>query len=234
MKTLANMKNEFILVNQITKTKQMKYLFTFLVLTFGITQFAHAGLDKAEKKRLKKELKNYKKHPEQYKSMIENYKTTIDSNESSIATQKNELIAAATKQSELEAKVSKLDQELTECMNKPVPKCPEAAAPGQIPSTGDAFKVQFGLYEKFDLNPYFDKAKFIGYEKVEGLNRYVISYFETEEQAQSFVKDIRKMGIRDAFVAKYTDGARVFEWEKNPKYKGKKAPASMKEGIEKK
>jgi hypothetical protein len=64
------------------------------------------------------------------------------------------------------------------------------------------------------------------------MNRYVISYFPDEETAKSFVADIRKLGIKDAFVSKYIDGVRVYEWDNNPKYKGKKVPASLSEALE--
>jgi hypothetical protein len=39
------------------------------------------------------------------------------------------------------------------------------------------------------------------------------------------------MGLRDAFVSKYIDGSRIYEWEKNPKFKGKPTPASLQEGL---
>jgi hypothetical protein len=64
------------------------------------------------------------------------------------------------------------------------------------------------------------------------MNRYIISYFTEENVAMQFVEDVRRMGIRDAFVAKYIDGERVYEWSKNPKYEGKPIPNSLKEGIE--
>jgi hypothetical protein len=86
-----------------------------------------------------------------------------------------------------------------------------------------------GLYNQFDISGYFSKPKYLGYEKVDGGNRYVISYFDQEEDAKAFVKDMRKMGIKDAFVARYVDGKRLFEWDKNPKFKDKKSPESTEE-----
>jgi glucan-binding YG repeat protein len=85
------------------------------------------------------------------------------------------------------------------------------------PKKGTIYKVQIGLYEKFNINKYFDEPKYMGYEMVDGMNRYVVGYFNDETVAESFVKDVRKMGIKDAFVAKYVDGKRVFEWNKAPK-----------------
>lgn len=74
---------------------------------------------------------------------------------------------------------------------------------------GTTYKIQIGLYKQFNINRYFQDAKDISYEVVDGKNRYVISGFDNEQTAEQFVEDIRKMGIKDAFVAKYVDGKRV-------------------------
>jgi hypothetical protein len=87
------------------------------------------------------------------------------------------------------------------------------------------------LYKNFSINKYFDAPRFIGYEEVDGLNRYIISYFPDEEIAKSFVSDVRKMGIKDAFVSKYIDGVRVYEWNKNPKYAGKPEPETLQDAL---
>ena len=84
----------------------------------------------------------------------------------------------------------------------------------------------------FNINKYFDQPRYIGYEEVDGMNRYIISYFPEEEIAKKFVADVRKMGVKDAFVSKYIDGQRVYEWSKNPKYAGKPEPASLQEHLE--
>lgn len=74
---------------------------------------------------------------------------------------------------------------------------------------GTTYKIQIGLYKTFNINRYFDDAKDISYEIVDGKNRYVISSFDNEQTAEQFVADVRKMGIKDAFVAKYVNGKRV-------------------------
>lgn len=97
---------------------------------------------------------------------------------------------------------------------------------------GTVYKVQFGLYKNFNITKYFDQPRYIGYEEENGMNRYVISDFADENLAMNFVEDVRRMGIKDAFVAKYIDGKRVYEWSKNPKYKGKPVPSSLEEALE--
>ena len=60
--------------------KKLVLLLSVFALTIQLS--SATPIDKAEKKRIKKELKGYKKNPEQYKAMITNYKTTIASNDS--------------------------------------------------------------------------------------------------------------------------------------------------------
>jgi len=76
---------------------------------------------------------------------------------------------------------------------------------------GTVYKIQIGLYKHFNINKYFDDLKTLGYEQVDGKNRYVIGTFDNVDTAKKFVADVRKMGIKDAFVSKYVDGERVFE-----------------------
>lgn len=98
--------------------------------------------------------------------------------------------------------------------------------------SGTVYKVQIGLYKEFNINKYFEEPRYIGYESVDGMNRYIIGYFPDEQIAEDFVKDVRKMGVKDAFVSKYIDGQRVYEWSKNPKYAGKKVPETLQEALE--
>ncbi len=84
----------------------------------------------------------------------------------------------------------------------------------KAPVAGTIYKVQIGLYKDFDITRYFEEPRSIGYETVEGMNRYVISDFPTEEVAQNFATEMARMGIKGAFVAKYENGKRIFEWGK--------------------
>lgn len=206
-----------------------KSIFTLFLLLL-VTNFVSAQkeLSKAEKKQIKKTLKEYRKHPEQYKTMVNEYKTTIDSNEIEINEFRKNFLYLNTKKENLEKELASVKADLEECKNRPLPQ-PEDAA--KMPATGTFYKVQFGLYEKLDISNYFTPAKYMTVEKVEGYNRYVLGFFTTEAEAEAFVADMRKMGIKDAFVAKYTDGQRIMEWEKNPKFKGKTPPASLKDAV---
>lgn len=211
-----------------------------------VSQVAFAQeLSKAEKKRLKDELKTYEKDLAGYKAKMEDIRTTLDSNDAEIKRLRDDLAYASTKQAELENKIAGLDTDLKKAKDEAAllrgeqveGADSEVVAKVQTAITnkaqqGTVYKVQIGLYKTFNINKYFEQPRYIGYEDVDGMNRYIISYFEDEEVAKGFVKDVRKMGIKDAFVSKYIDGQRVYEWSQNPKYKGKPEPSSLQEAIQ--
>ncbi|MDB5284326.1 MAG: hypothetical protein JWO06_3401 [Bacteroidota bacterium] len=193
---------------------------------------------KEEEKRLKDEIKAYLKNPESYKSRMENFKTTIDSNEAQLARAKAGLDVAVAKQAEAESKLAAQTDDLkkmSEENDNLKTKVSSGGGGGESlsgASTGTAYKVQLGMYRGFNINKYFEQPKSITYEVVDGMNRYVIGAFPEEQSAKNFVTDIRKLGVKDAFVAKYIDGTRVYEWNDNPKYTGKKAPNSLEDALQ--
>ncbi len=202
-------------------------------------------LSKEEKKRLKEELKNYMSDLSGYKAKMEDIRNTLDSNEAEIKRLKDDQAYASTRQAELENRIAAYDTKVKELTQENKMLKGDYVEDGDTavtkkfmadmqhpPVKGTVYKVQIGLYKEFNINKYFDQPRYIGYEEVEGMNRYIISYFPDEEVAKQFVEDVRKMGIKDAFVSKYIDGQRVYEWSKNPKYKGKKEPQSLQEAID--
>jgi seryl-tRNA synthetase len=235
--------------------KKLYLLFACATLMAN-TAFAQE-LTKAEKKRLKDELKMYEKDLAGYKAKMEDIRTTLDSNDAEIKRLKDDVAYASTKQAEQDNKIAALQvelknakdeallltgqeadgvsQEVIDKVQKSRAAASTAASGGGAamsnePVAGTSFKVQIGL---FKVNRFFDEARYLGYEEVDGMLRYIISSFPDEATAEKFVKDVRKMGIRDAFVAKYVDGKRVYEWKKNPKYKGQAEPQTLQEALDK-
>jgi len=202
--------------------------FILSLMALGLVASVYAAdLSKEEKKQIKDQLKTYKKDPAKFKSMIDKYKETIDSNTADLARKKDAIDQLNKTNTEIAKKASALDELLRECTNKPVPKCPDPMADVlTIPEKGTVYKVQLGLYRKFDMNSYFAKPKYVGFEKADGLNRYIVSYFENKEEAEHFASDLRKLGLHDAFVSRYSDGQRIYE--KNPKKKSHKTTLKAK------
>ena len=69
-------------------------------------------------------------------------------------------------------------------------------------------KFKLGLYRDFDITEYLIQPKFVRSEEVNGLYRYSLGWFRDYNMAKTFLDDVRKMGITDAFITEYDDGVR--------------------------
>jgi hypothetical protein len=192
----------------------------------------------ADKKALIQELKNYEKNPDSYKAKKEEIQEQLDGDQTKMKQMQSDLSDAQNKQADAEKKAND-DESQLKALQDQIEALKGKGGDGgsnggEVVNTskGTAYKVQLGLYRGLNVNRSFDNPRAIGYEQVDGMNRYVIGTFPDEQSAQNFVADIRKLGIHDAFVAKYIDGTRVYEWDNNPKYKGKKVPSSLNEALQ--
>lgn len=209
------------------KNNHMKHSLLVFTLFFSIVSFAQEKLSREQKKQLKSELKSFRKDLAGYKSRKE--ANAKEKEELKAANQKltDDLATCNTTLAEMANKMGALQSMVQELEKRPV-SCPEDISKTPM---GTIYKVQMGFFRNLSIISLLEKAKAFGAEKVNGINRYVVGSFTSEEEANQFVKDIRTLGIRGAFVSKYVDGQRIFDWEKNPKYKGKKAPASLEEHL---
>lgn len=206
----------------------MKKLILSLSVVLGVLLFAGLPTEavaqkskkeqKAEKKRWKKIAKNYKKNPLALKAKEEAYQKQIEA----LTQKNNELTERYTElqaeldnleanarrcQTSLDSARSEYDrlQQAFELLKEQQTKMPESSG---IP--GLVFRVQIGAYEKFDMSRFAGETgdNFTG-ESMAGLNKYLIGRFRGYETAQAFRDDIRRLGIRDAFVVAYSDGTRI-------------------------
>lgn len=167
---------------------------------------AQTTLTKSEKKALKKELKTFKKDLNTYsenkakqEATIQSLNHTIDSlNEAlaAMAFSKDSLISALT---DAGNEIQKLTDAQVEC--------------GKVPSTGVVYAVQVGNYKKLDLKAFFNGNKAMRTENFTGGNAYMVGNFTTVEEALEFARNMKKLGILDAFVTKYDNGERVIDFD---------------------
>lgn len=76
------------------------------------------------------------------------------------------------------------------------------------------FKVQLGAYKELDLREYFSKSKTLGTEEVDaGVKKYVVGEFDLFESAKKFQADLRKLGIKDAWLVPYKNNNRISDEE---------------------
>lgn len=74
---------------------------------------------------------------------------------------------------------------------------------------GVFYEVQIGAFQYFDLSAYLESLENLRSYEEDGLQKYVLGKFRELNNAKLFLKDIRQMGISDAFIIAKIDGKRV-------------------------
>lgn len=185
-----------------------KLLLSLLVILFvNQTLMTAQSLSKDEKKEIKNKLKTFKKEPEKYKSMVSNYDKSIKDRDIDLENTKAELAKLKAQSSrqiqECNDSLSAMSARLTDAM-----KNGSGSTMAKLPA-GESYGVQIGNYKFFDITKYFGSDKYLGNIEADGAHQYVVMYFTDPRSAEACTMDIRKLGIKDAFVTKYVDGKRV-------------------------
>lgn len=182
----------------------MKKLVLLLVVFSTMFVFADAqSLTKQEKKQVKKELKTYKKNPETYVAGKEKTKNELQDLRNEINSLRDQLAQRNSEIGSLKDEIAALKIKNLELENA-------ANKAEEAPELG--YRVQIGYYKVFDINKYLADPKTVVSEEIDGANRYSIGYFTDLQQAVEFRNDLRKMGIKDAFVSKYDRGVRDMQF----------------------
>lgn len=183
----------------------IKILVAVLILSF--VPYMSYSQTKAEKKKLKQELKTYRKmKPMEIRSMKLNYETKLK-DKKNLAEQAKQMQKKVDSLQTLlnsnSARISGLESQLLAAQA-------EAAGAKKGSAKGYYYRVQLGAYKFFDVNTKTTKEDdtFLTETKNE-IDKYVVGLFFTLEEADKFKNDIRKLGIKDAFVVPYKDGQRI-------------------------
>lgn len=205
------------------------FLAMFLAVVIAQPMMAQKSKDdkkkeKAEAKLWKKKAKTYAKAPLSLRDDLETankqLKECSDRNktlqakfaglENTIDSLQNALNAKNAEMAALQTKYDKL-QTAFEGTKKVVES---NIIPGLI------YHVQVGAYVHFDMNQHLVQTdKTFEGETKDGMNKYMMGNFKDIKNAEAFKDDIRKLGIKDAFVVAYIDGTRV-TMEEASKYTG--------------
>lgn len=194
--------------------KRLTALVAFvLVALFSVNSYAQ--LSKAEKKEWKKKAKAYAKNPEELKTLVEDGQAmagqvnSLKSENSQLQSRMND---KDSKISELQDDLSKLRTDLSSAKNQlrqatasPKP----AASGGGAMVDGVVFKVQIGAFKNKDLSKYFDNNENFGGENDGDTQKITLGQFRDYWEADTFKKYLREMGVKDAWIVSYRDGARV-------------------------
>ena len=176
------------------------------VLIFNQTiSAATTELSKEEKKEIKTKLKTFKKEPEKYKSMVNNYTKSIKDRDVELENTKAEL---AQLKASTDKKMQECNDSLAALQNRLAEALKNGSGMAKLPA-GESYGVQIGNYKFFDITKYFGSDKYLGNIEADGSHQYVVMYFTDPRNAEACTMDIKKLGVKDAFVTKYEDGKRV-------------------------
>lgn len=178
----------------------------FAISTVSLAQSTGKSDPKQDKKALKKELKRYKKMKPiairkmdlDYKEEIVDLKTEIE--RLKVANKKIDSLQRALNESNNKMRMMEADIEAAK---------KESSNAKQAVFTGYYFRVQLGAYQNFDIKGKMKNDDNMKAENAGGLDKYTVGYFKNYNDAQEFSKDVRKMGIKDAWVVAYKDGNRI-------------------------
>ncbi len=173
---------------------------------------ANAQMDKKEKKEWKKRIK--KLEPEQYKQLLDenkslkgqvtSLKTELGNIDDRIAEKDQQILTYQSQVGDLREELSRLQN------SKPAENVATTNTGGSIDENrGVVFKVQLGAFaKKEDLSKYDNSPNFSA-ENKDGLQKFTVGVFREYRDADTFKKYLREMGVKDAWVVSYKDGARV-------------------------
>jgi chaperonin cofactor prefoldin len=192
--------------------KTKVFIICLALIFSGMQVFAQ--LSKAEKKEWKKKAKEYSKNPAELKTLIEAKQAAETDNSTlkgQVSTLNNQVSDKNAKISDLEDQLSKMRGDLTSTKAElaQLKETPPAPSPMDF-SKGVVFKVQIGAFKNKDLAKYFDNNPNFGGEATEkGEQRFTIGVFRDYWEADKFKKYMREMGVKDAWIVPFKDGARV-------------------------
>lgn len=183
----------------------VKILVSIVILSF--LPYMSFSQTRAEKKKLKQELKTYRKmKPMEIRSMKLNYENKLKDKNNQAQQFKilqKHVDSLQTLLNSNGAKLLSLESQLLAAQA-------DAASAKKGTAKGYYYRVQLGAYKFFDVKSKTNKEDdtFLTETKNE-IDKYVVGLFFTLEEADKFKNDIRKLGIKDAFVVPYKDGQRI-------------------------
>jgi hypothetical protein len=196
-------------------------LATVFALTMVLDGFAPTAMAQTSKKQQKAltkkwrdKAKQYKKNPLSLMQREEGYQQQLK--------YLNDRIAALQKdKGDLMSEIDKLEAKLRGCNAsmdsmksefKKLQMMYETAMQREEEDVdaGLLFRVQIGAYEKIDVTKYMNAAddNFKG-ETQDMLNKFLVGKFRELPLAELFQQDIKKLGIKDAWIVPYLDGIRI-------------------------
>lgn len=177
-----------------------------ILLVLAVAPSVIFAQSSAEKKKLKKELKTYRKmKPLEIRSMKLNYESKLKDKKNQDLQFKNMKRQFDSIQNVLNAnnaKISQLEVQLIQAQTA-------AANNKSIGAKGYYYRVQLGAYKFYDIKSKNASDESFNTESTPEMDKMTVGLFYTLAEADQFKEDIRRMGIKDAYVVPFKDGKRV-------------------------
>lgn len=198
-----------------------------LLLYAGLLLFMFCGtlatvnaqeLSKAELKEWKNKAKEYKRNPAALKAVVEESERYRKESQQ-LLSQVNQLEASnannQARVNQLQQEVSRLENDLMAAEESLRTMAAEqndytGSRGSSDDMTGLIFRVQIGAYSKTNIPGSLDGAgDNMDFETSDGMQKVIVGKFQDFESAKELRDYMRKIGIPDAWVVPYMNGARI-------------------------
>ncbi len=165
------------------------------------------------KKEWKKKAKSYVKNPLALKAREESFQKQVQDRDRQLEEmqRRNRELAEQIAQLEdqLRARQYSLDSMQSEVLRLKAAYEAEKKQSRLDVMPGLVFKVQSGAFRLFDMRKYAQDNPFFETEALGDINRYTVGRFRDLALAEAFQKDLKRLGIRDAWIVPFKDGVRI-------------------------
>lgn len=177
-----------------------------ILLILAITPTIIFAQGSAEKKKLRKELRTYRKmKPMEIRSMKMNFENKLKDKKNQELIYKNMQRKYDSLQNAMNANNAKLSQLEAQL------QLAQAAAANAKPTgaKGYYYRVQLGAFKFYAIKSKSASDESYNAESTPEMDKMTLGLFYTLAEADQFKEDVRKMGIKDAYVVPFKDGKRI-------------------------
>lgn len=196
----------------------MRILTLFLIgaFLFSMESVSAQELTKEEKKFWKKEAKKYKKdlaslkrlkeERDKYKEEAQQVADRINDLESAKMRAESQLANKDDEIGQLNGQLMSAQATIRQLNEEKEVLTPRNEGESMI---GTVFRVQIGAYEKNDISEDLNTSDNLALEVSDGLQKVMIGQFSDYALAKELQDQLKKMGVKGAWVVPYRDGVRV-------------------------
>jgi hypothetical protein len=161
----------------------------------------------AEKKKLKKELRTYRKmKPMEIRNMKMTYESRLKDKKALDLRVKNLQRTSDSLQNIINNNSTRMAQ--LEAQLKAAESANANAARTNV-AKGYYYRVQLGAFKQYNIKSKSASDESFSTENADAMNKLTLGLFYTLAEADQFKEDVRRMGVKDAYVVPFKDGKRI-------------------------